>query len=140
MVRLLKRTQVTANAFGGESKTIELADGAHLMAGIAIHGRMSADQGKTVLMFVDVVNRNLPAVGIVAECALSSVLSPMQIRVTVLTLHRRVAENESLMAIGALHFRVPSAQRELGVRMVELQLGAKRFPALGRMTLLALNL
>jgi hypothetical protein len=140
IARFLKRTQVTANAFGGEPKTIELADGAHLVAGIAIHGRMRANQGKTILMFVDVVNRNLPAVGVVAECALSSVLPPMQIRVTVLTLHWRVAENQSLMAIGALDFCVPSAQRKLRMGMVELQLGAERFPALDGMALLAANL
>jgi len=140
IVGFLKRTQVTAHAFGGESKTIELADGAHLVAGIAIHGGMSTDQGKTILMFVDVVNRNLPSVGVVAECALSSVLPPMQVCVTVLTLQRRVAEDQSLMAIGALRFCVPSAQRKPGVGMVELQLGAERFPALDGMALLALNL
>src|SRR5215469_36063 len=139
-VRFSKRAQVAADTFGGESKTIKLADRAHLVAGIAIHCRMRADQGKTILMLVDVVNRNLPAVGVVAECALSAVFPPMQIRVAVLALHRRIAENESLMAIGALYFCVPSAQRKLRVRMVELQLGTERFPALGRMTLLALNL
>ena len=44
------------------------------------------------------------------------------------------------MAIGALHLSVPSAQRKLRVRMVELQLRTKQFPVLRRMTLLALNL
>jgi hypothetical protein len=44
----------------------------------------------------DVVNRNQPSLGIVAECALSSVLPPMQVRVTVLTLRWRVAGTQSL--------------------------------------------
>ena len=131
---------MAAGAFGGESKTIELADRAHLVAGITIHGGMRADQGKTILMLIDVVNRNLPAVGVMAECALGAVFPPMQIRVAILALHWRVAENESLMAIGALHFCVPSPQRKLGVRMVELQVGTERFPALDRVTLLALDL
>ena len=77
IARLSERAQVTADALGGESETIELPDGAHLVAGIAIHRRMRSDQGKTILMLVDVVNRNLPAVGVVAECALSTVFPPM---------------------------------------------------------------
>jgi hypothetical protein len=37
-------------------------------------------------MFIDVVNGDLPAVGIVAEAALRSVLAPMQISMAVLAL------------------------------------------------------
>jgi hypothetical protein len=64
----------------------------------------------------------------------------MQTRVAILALHRRVAENQRLMAVGAFHLCVPSAQRKFRVPMVELQLRTKRFPILRRMTLLALNL
>jgi hypothetical protein len=108
IVRFSKRTQVTANALSGESETIELPDGAHLVAGITVHRRMRADEGKTILMLVDVVNGNLPAVGVVAECALSTVFPPVQIRVAILALHRCVAENQRLMAIRASHLCVPS--------------------------------
>jgi hypothetical protein len=76
----------------------------------------------------------------VAELALSTVFAAVQIGVAILALYRGVAENERLMAIGALHFCVPSAQRKLRVRMIEFELGAKWFPALRGVTLLALNL
>ena len=134
-----KCAQMTAHAFGGESKTIELAYRAHLVAGIAVHRGVRTDQGKAILVLVDVVNGNLPAVCVVAKCALSAVFAPMQIRMAILALHWRAAENESLMAIPALHFCVSSAQREFGAGMVELEPGAQRLPAPGGMTLLALN-
>ena len=79
-----KCTQVAARAFGRESEAIELAHGTNLVAGIAVHGSVSANQGKAILMFIDVVNGDLPAVGIVAKFALRAVLAPMQIRMTVL--------------------------------------------------------
>ena len=85
--------QVATHAFGRESEPVELTYRTHLVAGIAVHRRMRSDQGKTILMLVDVVNGNLPAVGVVAECALSTVFPPMQIRVAILALHWCIAEN-----------------------------------------------
>ena len=81
-----KCAQVATHAFGRESEAIELAHGTNLVAGIAVHGSVSANQGKAILMFIDVVNGDLPAVGIVAEAALRSVLAPMQISMAVLAL------------------------------------------------------
>jgi len=51
-----KRGHVAAHAFGGKSEAVKLSDRADLMAGVAVYGGVGADQGKTVLMFIDVVN------------------------------------------------------------------------------------
>ena len=102
-------TQMTTHAFGRESEAIELSHRANLVTGIAVYGSVSADQRKPILMLIDIVNGNMPAVGIVAELALCPVLAPVQVSVTVLALHWRVAENQILVAIGTLHFCVPAA-------------------------------
>jgi len=99
-----KCTQMAAHAFGGESETIELADGANLVAGVAVDGGMSSDERESILMLIDIVNGDLPAIWVVTEFTLRSILAAMQIRVAVLTLRWRAAENEILVAIGTLHF------------------------------------
>ena len=81
-----KCTQMAARAFGRKPKAIESADCTNLVAGVAVDGSVSSDQGKPILMFIDVMNGNLPAIGIVAEFALRAVLAPMQICVAVLAL------------------------------------------------------
>jgi len=83
---LAKRRQMATHTFSGESKTIELTDCPHLVARVAVDGGMSTDQGKTILMFVDVVNGNLPAICVVAEFALSAVFAAVQIGVAILAL------------------------------------------------------
>lgn len=88
-------------------------------------------------MLIDVVNGDLPTIGVVAEFTLRAVLAAMEIRVAVLTLHRNVAEIKVLMTVAALHFRVPAAQRKFSSRMVEFEFGAQRLPALRGVALLA---
>jgi len=79
-----KCTQVAARAFGRESEAIELADRTNLVAGIAVDSSVRSNQGKSILMFINVVNGDLPAIGIVAKAALRAVLAAMQIRVAIL--------------------------------------------------------
>jgi hypothetical protein len=137
---LAKGGYVTAHAFGGEPEAVELSDRADLVAGVAVYGRMSTDQRKSILMLIDVVNGNLPTIGVVAEVTLGAILAPMQIGVAVLALDGGVAEIEILVAIDALHFCVPATQRKLSSRMIEFEFGAQRLPALSAVTLLARNL
>ena len=85
------------------------------MTRIAIHGCVSADQRKTILMLVDVVYGNLPTVRVVTKLTFRTILAAMQIRVTILTFLRSVVEDERLMAIRALHFCVAAAQWKLGL-------------------------
>lgn len=100
---------------------------------------MSTYERETILVLIDVVNGNLPAVAVVAEFAFGAVFATMQIGVAILAFYRSIAENEVLVAVGALHFRVPAAQRKLRARMIKLKLGAQRLPALRGVTLLAIN-
>lgn len=101
---------------------------------------MSADQRKAVLVPIDVVNGNLPAVWVVAEFALCSILAAMKISVAILTLVRDVAEIKISVAIHALHYRVTPTQREPGLRMFEFEFGPDWLPALSAVTLLTWNL
>lgn len=95
---------MTTHALRREAKAIELSNCADFMAGITVHNRVGTNQRKSILMLVDVVNRNLPAVRVVAQFTLGSVLAAMKIRVAVLTLVGNVAEIQIGVAIHALHF------------------------------------
>lgn len=107
--RLAECVHVATDTLGGETKAIKLADSANFMARIAIHHRVSADQRKPVLMLIDIVNRHLPAVGIVAKLAFRTIFPTMQISVAVLALVRNIAEVKVGVAIHALHFCVAAA-------------------------------
>jgi len=75
----------------------------------------------------------------VAEFALRAVFAAVQIGMTILTFLRRIAENERFMTIGTIYFGVPTAQGKFRLRVFELKLGTKRFPALCGVTVLALD-
>jgi hypothetical protein len=137
---LAKGGYVTAHAFGGEPEAVELANRPDLVAGVAVNGCMSTDQRESILMLIDVVNGNLPTIGVVAEVTLGAILAAMQIGVAVLALDGGVAEIQILMAVDALHLRVPAPQRKLGSRMGEFEFGTQRLPAFSAVTLLASNL
>ena len=103
---------MAAHAFGGETEAVELADGADFVTGVAVDGGVRPDQGEAVLVLVDIVNRDLPAIGVVTEFAFRAVLAAMEIGVAVLTFHRSAGEIEVLMAVDTIYFCVAAAQRE----------------------------
>lgn len=57
---------VAADALRGKAKTIELPHRPHLVAGVAIHHRVRANQGETILVLINAVDRYLPAIRVVA--------------------------------------------------------------------------
>ena len=57
---------MTTDTFRREPEPVELSHGSHLVTGIAIHDSVRADQRKPILVLIDVVDRNLPAVRVVA--------------------------------------------------------------------------
>jgi hypothetical protein len=63
---LVEVLNMTTNALGRKPKAIELSNGSHLVTGIAIHDSVRADEGKAILVLIDVVDRNLPAVRVMA--------------------------------------------------------------------------
>src|SRR5579863_3705304 len=131
---------VTTEALCRETESIELANSSDLVAGVTVNRRVGANEGETVLMLIDVVDGNLPAIRVVAEFALSSVLSAMKVSVAVLALIRGVRELEVGMAIAAPHSGVAPSQREAGLRVIEADLGGKDLPVLSSMTSLAGNI
>jgi hypothetical protein len=122
---------MAAITIGREPKAIELPDRSHFVAGIAINHSVSADQRKAILMPVDVVNRDLPAVGVVAQFALSPVLAAMQIGMAVLALIGSVGEVEVAMAVAARYGSMAAAQGKSRTRMIELDLVLDDVPVRG---------
>jgi len=109
IIRLAEDIHVATHAFRGKAKAIELPDRADFVAGIAIDHGMGANQREAILVLIDVVNGDLPAIRVVAEFAFRAVLAAMKIRVTVLTLIRGIAELQVGVAVDAVHFHVAAA-------------------------------
>jgi hypothetical protein len=89
---------VAAHTFGGQTLTIELPHGADRVTGVTIRNRMRSDQRKTVLVFVDHVDRYLPAMHGVAKIALGAVLPTMDIGVAILAVVSHVGEKRVKVA------------------------------------------
>jgi len=79
-------------------------------------------------MFINVVDRDLPAIGVVTEFALGAVFAAMQVGVAVLALVGGVGKFQIRMAVATGHRGVPSAQREAGLRVIELDLAGNNLP------------
>jgi len=122
---------MAADALGRKPEPIELPDSPHFVAGIAVRHCVRANQREPILVLVDVVDRNLPAIGVVAQFALRTVLAPMQIRVAVLAFVRRVCEFEIGMAVATAHSRVAAAKGKPRPRMVKLDLLLDHLPIRG---------
>ena len=75
---------VAAHTLGRKAETIELADCSYFVTSITIHGCVGADQWKAILVLIDVVGGNLPAIRVMAEFTLCAILATMQISVAVL--------------------------------------------------------
>ena len=76
---------VAADTLGRNAEAIELPDCSYFVTSVTIHSRVSSDQWKAILVLIDVVGGNLPAIRVMTEFTLCAVLATMQISVTVLT-------------------------------------------------------
>lgn len=131
--RLIECFGVTAIALGGEPEAIELSDGADFVAGVAVDDGVCTDQRKAILVLIDVVDGDLPAIGVVAQFAFSPIFAAMQIGMAILALVGSIGEIEIGMTVAASDSRVPSAQGEAGLRMVELDRVLDHLPIRRRM-------
>lgn len=104
------------------------------MAGIAIHYGVRTHQGKTVLVLIDVVDGNLPAIGVVTQFALRAILAAMKVGVAVLAFVRCIGKFQIAMTVSARHFSVAAAERKSGLHVVELDLAWNHLPVRRRMT------
>jgi hypothetical protein len=122
---------VTAEALSRKSESIELPNGPHLVAGIAIRDCVRANERESILVLVDVMDGNLPTIAVVAQLAFRTVFASMQIGVAILALVGSICEFEIGMAVAACHSRVSSAKRKTGARMIEFDLSLDHLPIRG---------
>jgi hypothetical protein len=101
---------------------------------------MCADEREAVLVLIDVVDRNLPAGIAMADVALRAVFAPVNVGMAILALLAYIREYKISVTVCAPHFDVHAAQGEARLFVFKLRDGANRFPALGRVAILAGNL
>jgi hypothetical protein len=109
----------------------------HPVAGIAVRDRVGPDQGKAILMLVNGMNGNLPAIHAVAKVALRAILAPMDIGVAVLAIGADVGKHWIDVAFLAAHLDVHTPQRISGLAVIELRLGTNRPPGGSRVAVFA---
>jgi hypothetical protein len=118
---------------------LELADGRALVAILALHRCVRTEKWKAILVVVDLLYRDLPALNGVALRAVRPHFPLVNIGVTILAILPHVGEYRLCVALRARHFLVQSAQRILGLIVVEFRNGADGAPSGGAMAILAGN-
>ena len=100
------------------------------MTGVAIHGSVRTEQGKAVLVLVDIVDRNLPARNSVAQVALSSVFPAVDVGVTILAGIADLGEDPLYVAFLAWHLRVPTTERITSLVVIKLGIATNGHPCI----------
>lgn len=98
---------------------------------------MSAQQREAVLVILQLLNRNVPALYRVALGTVGAHLALVHVTVTIRAVFPDIGENRLDMALRALHFFVHPAQRILGLVVVKLRVRADGAPPGGGVTVLA---
>jgi hypothetical protein len=133
---LSKIIEVTADALGRQSLTVERAYRSNLVTGITVHSGVRSDEREAVLVLIDVVNGDLPSRVAMAHIALRPVLAPVDIGVAILALLAYVGEYQVGMTVRAASFAVHAAQREPCLLVIKLRNRPDRLPALGAVAVL----
>lgn len=131
----LKIFRVTGIAGGLE--TLELTHRSALMAGVAIQRRMRSHQGKTILVVLDLLHRNLPAFHGVALFASGAELALVNVGVALGTLCRHIGKHQLSVAGHARHFFVHAPQRIFRLIVIKFGHAADRLPSTKRVAVLA---
>ena len=116
---------------------LEVAGSRAFMTGIAVDGRMSASQGKAVVVLLDLRHRHLPAQHRMALLAVGSQLPAVNVGVAVLAPLADVGEHRFDMALCTGHGLMHATQRILRLIVVEFRNGANRTPGRCRVAVLA---
>ena len=120
-------------------EALELSNSCTLVARIAIHGGVRADQREPVHVLIDLLDRNAPTSHRMALLAIRSHLALVNISVTFRALRAHIRKHRLRMALRARNPFVHSTQWILGGVVIELRNSANRFPAAQRVTVLAGN-
>ena len=109
------------------------------MAGIAVHSGVRSGQRKTVIVLLDLLNRNLPAPDRVAGLAIGSQLTLVNISMAVLAALSYVTKHRFYVALSAGDGLVHAAQRIACPVVVEFWNGSNRLPPACCMAILTRN-
>ena len=124
----------------GSGKTCKLAGSSPLMTCITGQCRMRPNQGKSVLMLLDIFNRDLPAFNGVTFFAFRPHLSAMDIGVAVGARVPDIGEHQLRMTLRAGTYGcVHAAQRVSGFAVIEVRYRANRLPTHTSVACLARN-
>ena len=99
------------------------------MAALAFHQRVGPNQGETILMIADRIQRSLPSFDRMATLAVGAELLAMYVGMTVCASGAGVLEDHAGMALSAAHLFVHSPQRIPRLVMIEFRFGPDRPPA-----------
>jgi hypothetical protein len=124
---LLKIRQVARNASSREA--LVLADCRALVAILALHRGMRAQERKAILVIFYLLDGIVPALNGVALRAVGAHLPLVNVNVTILAVLPYVGEHGLDVALRALHFFVHAAQGVLGLVVVKLWNGSDGAPA-----------
>jgi len=134
---LLEVRFMAGNARRGHG--LELAVGRVLVAQIAIDCRVSAGQRETIVVLLDLLDRYSPSAHAVALLAIRAQFALVNVSVAVLAAQAHVAEHRLHVALRTRHILVQSAQRVMGLVVIEFRNRANRLPALCGVTVLTGN-
>jgi len=134
----LKIRLVTGNTSSRES--LELADGRALVAILALHRSMRAQEWKAILVIFYLLDGIVPALNGVALRTVGAHLPLVNVNVTILAVLPYVSKHGLDVALRALHFFVHAAQRILGFVVIELRNSANGAPTRGSVAVFARNI
>ena len=86
--------------------SLETAVGHVLVAGIAIHRRMSAGQRETIIVLLDLFDRYSPAAHAVALFAICAQLAPVKVGMAILAACAHVVKHRLHVALRTRHILV----------------------------------
>lgn len=127
ILRFLVIRQVAGRALG--RKALELADGGAFVAGLALDGGMSADQGEAVLVFLDGGKIDLPTFDGVALLAIGAKLSSVDVGVAIGAILPHVGEDPLQVALRASNLLVHATEGVTSLVVVKLGDSADGAPA-----------
>ncbi len=116
---------------------LEAAIGSAFVTGVAVDGRMSSGQRKTIRMLLDLLDGNLPSADRVALLAIGAQLALVNVGVAILTALAHAGENHLDVTLCAGYRGVHTAQGIPRLVMVELGNRADRPPAVCGVAVLA---
>ena len=120
-------------------QSLKLANRRALVAIVALHRGVRTEQRKTVLVLLDLVDRNLPPENRVALRAIGAEFPQVNIRVAVCAIFPDVGEDRLRVAFQTSNLLVLATERISGFVVIEFQHRAYRTPGRRGVTVFARN-